>query len=145
MILNAFILLLTAHILGDIVFNSSRLAALKRTSTLFSQILGIGIHCGIHAFFAGLFLALADGFWLRAIVLVFLFHFFIDTIHCRLDMKFFGADRLYMDRSDFFDWIRGKRGEALKLNIKDLSPWIFINVFDQGSHLVSLYLIARAV
>ena len=83
-----FLLLLLSHILGDIIFTSHRLAFLKRASEILSQIRGLVIHSGIHAFFAGLFLFFGGGLWLKAALLVFAIHFLIDLIRCRLEIRF---------------------------------------------------------
>lgn len=142
MTLNAFTLLLISHVLGDVIFNSSRLAVFKRTSDPLNQVLGIGFHCGIHAFFVALLLSMGDQIWVRAALLAFGIHFFIDFIRCRLEMRLFGSDRIYMNRSEFLAWLSGKRNDPKKMEGKDLWPWFLINLLDQGAHLVSLYGIA---
>lgn len=84
--MNPFILLLASHLIGDGIFTSSRLAILKRNSGLLHQVLAIGCHTTIHAFFAGLLLILAGRPWLKAAFLVFALHFFIDFIRSRVEM-----------------------------------------------------------
>lgn len=76
-----FLLLLMSHVLGDGVFTSNRLAVLKRNSGSFDQILVMGLHTGIHAFFAGLFFFTAGREWLKVALLVFFLHFFIHRLH----------------------------------------------------------------
>lgn len=79
-IFKPFALLLTAHLLGDVFFTSYRLSLLKRSSTGVTQVLGIALHCCVHALFAGILLILADRLWLRGAVLVFVFHFSISAL-----------------------------------------------------------------
>ena len=81
MTVNIFFLLLVSHVLGDVVFTSYRLAVLKRNSEPFNQVLAIGCHAGVHAFFAGLLVFVFGGLWLRAALLVLALHFLIDFLY----------------------------------------------------------------
>ena len=143
--LNTFILLVMSHVLGDMIFTSYSLAIAKRASGFFRQILGLFCHSSIHFLFAGLFLFMGGQNWLKAALLVFALHFFIDFVRCRLEIKLFGWDRPYVKRSEFYAWISRNNPDPGKMNLKNLWPWLMINLFDQGTHLVSLYGISLVV
>jgi hypothetical protein len=141
-IFKPFALLLTAHLLGDVFFTSYRLSLLKRSSTGVTQVLGIALHCCVHALFAGILLILADRLWLRGAVLVFVFHFLIDLIRSSVEKRKFGPNRIHVKRSEFMAWISGKSDNPAKMNMRNLRPWFLINILDQGAHVVSLLAIA---
>ncbi|UCE81925.1 MAG: DUF3307 domain-containing protein [Deltaproteobacteria bacterium] len=145
MTLNTFLLLLLSHVLGDVVFTSYRLAVLKRNSEPFNQILAIGCHAGVHAFFAGLLVFVFGGLWLKAALLVLALHFLIDFLRCRTEIRLFGSDRIYVKRSELFAWISGNRQDPDKMRMSKLWPWFLIHFLDQGAHLGSLYGIALVV
>lgn len=145
MTLNTFLLLLLSHVLGDVVFTSYRLAVLKRNSEPFNQILAIGSHAGVHAFFAGLLMFVFGELWLKAALLVFALHFLIDFLRCRTEIRLFGSDRIYVKRSELVAWISGDRKDQEKMRLSKLWPWLLIHFLDQGAHLGSLYGIALVV
>ena len=134
--MNPFILLLASHLIGDGIFTSSRLAVLKRNSGLLHQVLAIGCHTTIHAFFAGLLLLLAGGTWVKAAFLVFALHFLIDLVRSRVEIRLFGSGRLCVRRSEFISWILGANRDLM--NKSKLGSWFLINILDQGAHLASL-------
>ena len=141
--MNPFLLLLVSHILGDGIFTSSRLAILKRNSGILYQVLAIGCHTSIHAFFAGLLLLVAAAPWLKAAFLVFVLHFFIDLIRSRVEIRRFGPGRLYIRRSEVIAWISGANRDIM--NKGRLRSWFLINILDQVAHLASLYAISMIV
>ena len=145
MTLNAFVLLLISHVLGDVIFTSHRLAVLKRASGSFSQVLGLGCHSGIHALFAGLLLFVSGRLWFRAAIFVFALHFIIDFIRCRLEIRLFRPNTPYVKRSELFAWISGKNRDDDKMSISRLRPWFLINLLDQCIHLGSLYAISTVL
>lgn len=137
-----FALLLIAHLLGDVIFNSYRLAIIKRTPGLRNQIIGVGIHSIIHAIFAGMLLRSGDYNWLLGSVLVLIQHFFIDYIRAITEIKLFGPGKVYVKRSEFVEWITGQNDNPSKMNMKNLRPWFLINISDQGSHFICLLIIS---
>jgi hypothetical protein len=78
--LKPFALLLTVHLLGDVFFTSCRLSLLKGSSTGVIQVLGVALHCCVHALFAGILLTLCNEPWIKGQCRFFLFHFLIDLI-----------------------------------------------------------------
>jgi hypothetical protein len=110
-----FLLLLMSHVLGDGVLTSNRLAVLKRNSGLIDQIIAIGLHTGIHAFFAGFLLLVVGRLWLRAALLVFALHFIIDYIRCKVEIRLFGPGRLLLRRSEIIAWIQGTNKDQLNM------------------------------
>jgi len=145
MALNTFLLLIISHVLGDVVFTSYRLAVLKRNSEFSNQILAVGFHCTVHALFVGLLLLLFGGPWLKAALLVFVAHFLIDFLRCRVEIKLFGPDRIYVKRSELIAWVSGKAKDREKMRISRLWAWLMIHALDQSAHLGSLYGIALIV
>ena len=145
MAINTLLLLIISHVLGDVVFTSYRLAVLKRNSVLADQILAVGSHAAVHAVFAGLFVLLIGGFWLKAALLVLVAHFCIDFLRCRTEMRLFGSDRIYVKRSELMAWVSGRAGDSEKMKISKLWPWFVIHILDQCAHLGSLFGIALVV
>ena len=145
MALHIFFLLIVTHVLGDVVFTSYRLAVLKRNSQLSSQVLAVGCHSGVHALFAGLLLLFIGALWLKAALLVLAAHFLIDLLRCRVEIKLYGPNRIYVKRSELAAWISGKAKDSKKMEISKLWPWFMIHVLDQSAHLGSLYVIALLV
>jgi hypothetical protein len=135
-------LLLVAHFCGDILFASHRLAVLKRSSGLSNQLLGLVGHCCIHAFVAGIILFLARSPWIRATTMLFVFHFLIDFARSSLERHRFGPGIVYVKRSELVAWISGRSEDRSKMNIRNLRPWLLINLLDQAAHLASLLIIA---
>ena len=140
--LNPFVLLLFAHILGDIVFASHKLAILKRTPGSTSKFIGLGLHSSIHAVSAGLLLQLSGYNWINGSILVFVFHFIIDFVRSDVEVKKFGAGMVYVKRSEFTAWLSGKTNNPNKMNTNNLKVWFIINILDQGSHIISLFIIS---
>ena len=143
--MDPFLLLLMSHVLGDGVLTSNRLAVLKRYSGLIDQIIAIGLHTGIHAFFAGLFLLMVCRDFLKAALLVFFLHFLIDLIRCRVEISLFGPGRLLLRRSEFMALILGNKKDNLNIDKSELGPWVLINILDQVVHLSSIYVISQVV
>gem|GEM_PF-1552099 len=145
MIKSTFILLLTAHFLGDVLFNSYRLALLKRSSAFLLQAIGVACHSGIHVFFAGTLLFLGNRLWIRGALLVFVLHFAIDLIRSNVEKGRFGHGRIHVRRSEFFAWVLGKAENSAKMRCSNLRPWFLINMADQGAHVAGLLGVASLV
>lgn len=138
---SSFVLLLIAHLLGDVIFNSERLALLKRAPGPFQQLLGIGFHSAVHALLAGLLLFVGGRMWLKGAVSVLVLHFLIDLFRCNGETKLFGPGRSYVSRSEVAAWISRRQSSE----IKRLWPWFVLNILDQTAHLVSLYAVSLFV
>jgi len=145
MTLSTFFLLLAAHVMGDAVFTSYRLAVLKRSQGLSDQLLAISYHSTVHGLFAGLFLLVLGKLWLKGALLVLALHFAIDFLRCRVEVKLYGPGRIHVKRSELIGWISGKSKEPEKMKMSNLWPWFLIHLLDQGAHLGSLYGIAMVV
>ncbi len=142
-----FIFLLAAHILGDVIFGSHKLAILKRGSGFLTQMSGQMIHGLIQGFMAGVMLYLCPGEqdWLKGAVFLFCIHVFIDLIRSNTEKRLFGPGKVHVKRSEFFDWIRGKTKDPEKMNFNNLKIWLLINIVDQASHIISLYAITQLI
>ena len=143
--MHPFVLLIIAHLLGDVAFASHKLALLKRSPAYLSRCLGLVIHSFIHGFLSGLLLYFGNYNWLRGAVLVFVIHYLIDLIRSSTEMKLFGVGKVHVKRSEFKEWITGKSRNPNKMNLKNLRPWFLINILDQGCHVISLYVISIVV
>ena len=143
--LNTFALLLLSHLLGDVIFTSHDLALLKRNPAFLPQFLGLGCHSSVHAVFAGFILFFGGRFWLKGALLVFVLHFLIDFIRCRIEIRLFGPGRIYVKRTELMEWVSGAGKDSHKMNIKNLWPWLLINILDQVTHCGTLYCIALTV
>ena len=140
-----FILLFGAHFLGDVLFNTQKIALMKRSTDAGEQLRGFLVHCVVHSLIAGIFLFFAGRLWLKGCLLVLAAHFFIDLNRSKVEVSIYGPNQVFVSRSEFLAWISGKPPGHDKMNIKNLAPWVLINVFDQGLHLGSLYCIALMV
>ncbi len=140
-----FALLFTAHLLGDVIFSFHRLSALKRSNIFFLRIAGLASHCTIHALFAGLLLFFSGTLWLKAALLVLGAHFIIDFVRTSTEIRLFGSGEIYVKKSEFKMWVSGKSNDPDKMNLKNLWPWLSINIFDQTAHMASLFCIARII
>ena len=140
-----FLLLVLSHILGGVVFTSSRLAKLKRSGSLFYQVTATGAHCGVHSFWAGLFLFITGGPWIKGAFLVLGFHFVIDIIRSSVEMSWYGAGRVYMTRYEFMARLKGMKEDHGMMLAPMSKRYLLINILDQIAHLASLYPIVRIV
>ncbi len=140
-----FALLFTAHLLGDVIFSNHRLSILKRSDVFLLRLAGNASHCAIHALFAGLLLAFIGDLWFKAALLVLGAHFVIDYIRSGTEIRLFGSGKIHVKRSEFNSWVSGKSNDPDKMNMKNLWPWLSINVLDQTAHAASLYGIARII
>ena len=143
--LKVFGLLLIAHFCGDILLASYRLAVLKRSSALQTQIVGVAGHCGVHALLAGILLFLSRLPWVNAAALVFVFHFVIDFVRSSVERRIYGPGNIYVRRSEFMAWIFGRSEDRSKMNIRNLGTWFLINLLDQSAHAASLLTIAALI
>jgi hypothetical protein len=143
--LKIFLILWAAHLMGDVAFASHRLAILKRTSAFLSQFKGQASHCIIHSFLAGLLLFIGNFDWMKGAILVFCAHLFIDLVRSNVEIKLYGQGKVQVKRSEFVEWVSGKSGNPEKMNLKNLRIWLLINAVDQGSHIISLYLISMLI
>ena len=127
------------ELFGSIVsYNKNDGDKSEGSSTFLNQVVGVGSHCGIHAFFAGTLLFLGNRLWIRGVLLVFVLHFFIDWIRSSVERSRFGYGRIHVKRSEFFAWVLGKGENSAKMRYSNLRPWFFINMADQGAHVVGL-------
>jgi len=140
-----FVFLFAAHLFGDVFFSFHRISVLKRSDVFFLRLAGLTSHCTIHALFAGLFLFFIGSPWLKAALLVLGAHFVIDFIRTGVEIRLFGFGDIYVTRSEFNSWVFGKSKDPDKMNMKNLWPWLSINVLDQTAHTASLYYVARII
>jgi hypothetical protein len=142
-----FIFLLAAHILGDVILGSQKLAILKRGSGFLSQVSGQMIHGLIHGLLAGVMLYLCPGTqdWLRGALYLFCIHVCIDIVRSNIEKRLFGSGKVHVKRSEFIDWIRRKSANPEKMNFNNLKLWLSINILDQTCHMISLYIITQLI
>ena len=145
MSLDLFFFLLVSHVLGDVVFTSYRLAVLKRSQRISDQLLAIGFHSSVHAFFAGVILLLLGRHWLKGALLLLFLHFAIDFLRCRVEMRLYGSGRIHVKRSELVAWVTAQGGNPEKMRVSKLWPWFSIHFLDQIAHLGSLFWIATVV
>jgi hypothetical protein len=69
----------------------------------------------------------------------------IDLVRSSVEKRRFGHGRIYVRRSEFVAWIRGRSPDRVKMNLRNLGPWFLINILDQSAHLGSLVLIAKVL
>ena len=127
----------------DRLIGSKKLAELKRDRRLSSRVIAISLHTLPHAIFACGLMFFVGQALLKVAVLVFIFHFSIDSIRCQIEMKVFGSGGLNFHKT--FAYLIGKRNDAGKPDGKTLRTWFTINVIDQTAHVASLYAIAKLI
>ena len=54
------------------------------------------------------------------------------------ERKKYGQGRIHVKRSEFVAWVLGKSENSAKMRFSNLRPWFFINMADQGAHVVGL-------
>ncbi len=138
-------LLFASHLLGDVIFTSSRLAILKRSNKFWLRLNGLVRHSAVHAFFAGLFLFISASPWLKGAFLILGIHFIIDYIRTGTEIRMFGANTLIIKRLEFIAWLSGRNRNQEKINSQNLRTWLLINILDQGAHMMSLFCIALMI
>ncbi|MBI9046755.1 MAG: DUF3307 domain-containing protein [Anaerolineaceae bacterium] len=132
------LLLLTSHLIGDVVISSHYLAVMKRDARTGQQIAGIGIHCCFHAIAAGILLYWAGYTPLLGALLVFGQHFVIDLTRCRIEMKVWEPDKAYQTLSSLIT----ARVNPLKTDKKGFTVWAILLGADQSLHFSALYVIS---
>lgn len=140
-----FLLLIGSHVLGDVVLSSSQLAVVKRSATPVRQAGAVFAHSGMHGVLAYVLLLVGYRSMPVSGLLVFGAHFLIDWTRCRYEMGRFGADRLVVDRGQGLVQLMRPGSWPAFFEAPQHRAWLWINLVDQGAHVVSLYLISLAV
>ncbi len=138
-----FALLLISHDIGDGMIKYQRLAELKRDISLPRQFFAVLVHTLPHAFIAGFLFRLFELPWLQMGSLVFGFHFLIDFLRCRIEIRLFGAGGLNFGKT--LAYFIGTKNDPDKPDSKTLKNWALSNILDQGAHVASLFLISRII
>jgi hypothetical protein len=141
--LNLFLVLVTAHVCGDLLTYSTFLARTKRSGSRFARAKAVALHCLIHAFFV---LILGWLFGIKgavvAAVYIFTVHFMIDFVRVQVEPLFFNfSEPVIINKKQMVNYMLGKRGSHNNLDRfmnKYFWKWMMLNVSDQSLHIASI-------
>lgn len=132
-------LLIASHLCGDILVYSPRMAESKRIDNLPARMKAIAFHCFIHAFWVWLWLWSSENkLKLYASLCVFASHFIIDLFRTYLEEALINKNEFKIfKRKELLLWLIGK-GDRRTNNFmkKHYRKWIFVNIIDQGLHML---------
>ena len=143
-----FLLLIAAHLCGDVLSYSRFLSGLKRSERLGVKIGGIGLHCFIHGLFVLVWLwPLPWGIRLWAAVYIFVTHFIIDFARTPVERALIDKrDFRILKRSDPLFYFLGKGNPETRAFMKKyLGGWTLANVIDQSLHITAIAIFALLV
>jgi hypothetical protein len=141
--LNLFLVLVTAHVCGDVLTYSTLLARAKRSGSRFARAKAVALHCLIHAFFV---LILGWLFGIKGAVVaagyIFVVHFMIDFVRVQTELRLFDPKCFIIinKRQVLEHMLRryGKHKEFETFMKKYFWKWGAVNILDQTLHLVSI-------
>ncbi len=140
--LTLFLLMLAAHLCGDVLIYSPSMARNKRSGSFWSRSQVIFRHALIHALLIWLWL------WPYPLSLKIYASVYILLVHYLLDISRTYYEEILIDkqefhifsRKDLWKWIRGKplQQETKAFLKKHMKVWLSINLLDQSLHLLSI-------
>jgi hypothetical protein len=142
------LLILGAHYSGDFLVYSTRLSKGKREAHLKSRLKALLFHCLIHLGWVLVWLWLYS--WplkIAAAVYIFVVHFLIDLSRPYMERVIINEEEVAVTSiMDIMRWIAGRGDpETSRFMGKFFPQWVFINLFDQGFHILSIILFAWIV
>ena len=141
--MNLFVVLLVAHICGDVLSYSSLLSRAKRSDDIFKRNRAVIIHCLLHAIFVLLlgWLFRVEGSMIAA-GYIFIVHFFIDFSRVQIEPIFFNTKKIVIiNKNELVKCLLGKTEDIEGLKVfmsKYFLKWLVVNVVDQSLHLASI-------
>lgn len=137
-----FVLMLAAHVCGDIVLYSQMVSKSKRNGKFIQRSKFISIHVLIHAAFLWIWLWPYDfDLKVSASLYILLVHFLIDMSRTYFEQYFIDKKDVYIfSRKDIFKLFfqRSQNKAKRKFLQKYLRTWLGINVLDQALHGASI-------
>ena len=139
--MNLFLLLIAAHLCGDVLSYSRFLATLKRQDEISARIKGIALHCLIHGFFVLLWLWSVS--WdLRFLAALYVYgtHFIIDFVRVPMERALIDKREFkILKRSDTLCYFLGKGDPQTRVFMKKyLGKWTLVNGIDQSLHVLAI-------
>ena len=140
-----FLLLMAAHICGDVLIYSPKLSAAKRAEGMTKRMKATFFHCLNHFLLIVCFLILfsyAFSFSLFAAVCIAGAHFLIDITRIHIEDGIFNKKELVIiKKKDLLRYLLGHKDTELAPFIKRYGmKWLFLNVLDQGFHVSTILL-----
>jgi len=139
--LSLFLLLLAAHVCGDIVVNSDFLAKNKRSENQVARTGALVVHCVIHFGFVWLWLwPFGRTLKIWASLYVFVVHFLIDYCRTYAEAKLFpGGELMALKKKQVLEYLLGRRDKDVAAFFgKHLKTWVWVNLIDQGMHVAAI-------
>jgi len=148
--LNLFLVLLAAHVCGDVLTYSTILARAKRWGSRSFRAKALALHCLVHAFFV---LILGWIFGVEGIVFaagyIFFVHFGIDFVRVQTELHLFDPKYfIIINKRQVLEYMLGryvKHKEFETFMKKYFWQWGAVNILDQTLHLVSIAVFALVV
>jgi len=140
--------LAAAHVCGDTLLYSRFLSGWKRADRAWQRVLATAVHCLFHAILASVFLGCVPApTRVLASLYVFTAHFVIDASRVVLERGIYPpGDNVILSKKDVLGVLTGRtRGPVAAFFRKNMKPWIWMNLLDQGLHLASLLVFACAI
>jgi hypothetical protein len=141
--LNLFLVLVAAHVCGDVLTYSAFLAIAKRSGNRSSRAKALALHCFVHAFFV---LILGWLFGIKETVVavgyIFVVHFMIDFVRVQVEPHIFNStDLVIVNKSQLINYVLGRKDDQSRLDRfmgKYFWKWLMLNASDQSLHLASI-------
>lgn len=142
------LLLLCAQYSGDFLVYSTRLSSGKRTDDLPVRLRALFLHCLIHLGWVLVWLWFYE--WqlkILAALYIFVIHFVIDFSRPYVERVVISRDEFVVtSRKDILMWFWGKSDDRTSRFMRKFFPqWVFVNILDQGSHILSIIIFAWVV
>ena len=141
--MNLFLVLVAAHVCGDVLTYSTFLARAKRSVSTSSRAKAVSLHCFVHAFFV---LILGWLFGIKGTVVaagyIFVVHFMIDFVRVQVEPHIFNStDFVIVYKGQLINYVLGRRDDQRNLDRfigKYFWKWLGMNFIDQSLHLASI-------
>lgn len=141
--LQLFLLILAAHLCGDLLIYSPGLAQNKRSGSWGRRSWYILRHVLIHALFVWIWLwTYSLELKVLASLYIFVVHYLIDISRTYYEPALIAKQDFHIfSRKDLLAWLTGRSvpDETQVFLKKHLRTWLGINLLDQSLHLISIF------
>ncbi len=131
-----------AHYCGDLLSYSPKSSGRKRGDKTLLRIQALMLHCLTHAFWVWIWLWPWDSrIKMQVSLFIFIAHFVIDFSRPYLESAVIPKKHfhIFKKKNDVLLWFRGRASlEVAGFLDVYFYRWLFLNVFDQGMHIVSI-------
>ena len=139
--IHLLLLLLIAHIFGDVFMYSPKLSTGKRTDSHYKMTGSLLIHSILHAAVVWLILwKYPLQFKTTAAIYFLILHFIIDYLRILIEKNIYQKDELVIfKRRDILNFLFKKNSAEINLFLNNhFHKWILQNIMDQSLHLATI-------